>query len=171
MGFFKLFFMGKDKGKLLAKIKKTIKKVGSVVADAPLLPILPFILVMKKMLKDRGLPLGENNRDLVKSFYENIVKKHKSFDDQRENLVEDIVSIVKDIIGFFAKAKGKTDKGQGSPEEKEAVKLATKVIETPTTDKEEKSGMTNKIPGGKNTLFIVGGLAVGAVLFTVLKKK
>lgn len=163
--------MGKDRGKLLAKIKKTVKKVGNVVADAPLLPILPFILVMKKMLKDRGLPLGENNRDVVKSFYQNIVKKHKSFDDQRENLVEDIVSIVKDIIGFLSKAKKKTDKGEGSAEEKEAVVLAKKVIETPTTDKEEKSGTTNKIPGGKNTLFIVGGLAVGAVLFTVLKKK
>lgn len=163
--------MGKDRAKLLAKIKKTVKKVGNVVADAPLLPILPFILVMKKMLKDRGLPIGENNRDVVKSFYQNIVKKHKSFDDQRENLVEDIVSIVKDIIGFLTKAKKKTDKGEGSAEEKEAVVLAKKVIETPTTDKEEKSGTTNKIPGGKNTLFIVGGLAVGAVLFTVLKKK
>jgi hypothetical protein len=85
--------------------------------------------------------------------------------------VEDIVSIVKDIIGFFAKAKGKTDKGEGSPEEKEAVKLATKVIETPTTDKEEKSSTTNKILGGKNTLFIVGGLAAAGILFTVLKKK
>lgn len=155
------------KGKLKEKIKKTIKKVGSVAADAPLLPIFPFIIVMKKMLKDKGLPVGENNRDIVKSFYQNIVKKHKSFDDQRENLVEDIVSIVKDIIGFFAKAKVKKDKGEGTKDELTAVKLATKVIDTPVTDKAAK----NIIPGGKNTLFIVGGLAAAVVAFTVLKKK
>ena len=160
--------MGKDKGKLLEKIKKTAKKVGSVVADAPLLPILPFVLVMKKMLKDKGLPVGENNRDVVKSFYDNIVKKHKSFDDQRENLVEDIVTIVKDIISFFAKAKLKKDKGEGTKDELTAVTLATKVIETPVKDK---PSTKNIIPGGKNTLFIVGGLAAAVVVFTVLKKK
>lgn len=158
----------RTKGKLAQKIKKTLKKVGSVAADAPLLPIFPFIIVMKKMLKDKGLPVGENNRDVVKSFYQNIVRKHKSFDDQRENLVEDIVSIVKDIIGFFAKAKLKKDKGEGTKDEQTAVKLATKVIETPVTDEKPTK---NIIPGGKNTLFIVGGLAAAVVAFTVLKKK
>jgi len=155
----KKFNLKNEADKLKKKIAATAKKVGVLAQDAPLLPILPLILVMKGMLKKRGIKVPSTNMGIVKSFHENIVKKHKTFDDSRSNLVDDIVSIVKDIIGFFAKAEKKKKEGKATPEELEAVAGATKVAETPVDTKKD------------HTMLIVGGLAVVVIAFVVLRKK
>ena len=89
------------------KVNATVKKIGAVAGDAVLIPVFPFIIGMKKMLKEKGIQHPKDNTGTVKAFYETFVKPKKSFDAQRSNLVDDLFSIVKDIVKFFADAKKK----------------------------------------------------------------
>lgn len=149
------------------KVKATVKKVGALAGDAVLIPIFPFIIVMKKMLKEKGIKHAKDNTATVKAFYETFVKPKKSFDAQRSNLVEDMVSIVRDIVKFFANAKKKKDAGTADQDELKAVKLGMIVANTPAP-----TGQNTAVSLGSNkNLLIIGGLAVAVIVFVIMKKK
>jgi len=149
------------------KVVATVKKVGAVAADAALIPIFPLILTMKKMLKDKGVQYPNDNTGVVKAFHQTFVKPRKSFDAQRANLVDDIVSIVKDIIGFFADAKKKKDAGTADKEELAAVAGATLVATTPAPSSMPEASTKPST----NTMLILGGIAVFVIVLVMMKKK
>ena len=152
---------------LKKKIVSTVKKVGAVAADAALIPIFHLILVMKKMLKDKGVKHPSDNTGTVKAFHQTFVKPRKSFDAQRSNLIEDIASIVKDIITFFKEAKKKKDAGKADKDELAAVAGANLVATTPApAAMPAASTKTNT-----NTMLIVGGIAVLVIVLVMMKKK
>lgn len=150
---------------LKKKIVSTVKKVGAVAGDAALIPIFPLILTMKKMLKDKGVKHPSDNTGTVKAFHQTFVKPKKSFDAQRSNLIEDITSIVKDIITFFKEAKKRKDAGKADKEELAAVAGANLVATTPAP-------LAMPLPNTKtNTMLIVGGVAILVIVLVMMKKK
>jgi len=150
---------------LKKKIVSTVKKVGAVAGDAALIPIFPLILTMKKMLKDKGVKHPSDNTGTVKAFHQTFVKPRKSFDAQRSNLIEDITSIVKDIITFFKEAKKRKDAGKADKEELAAVAGANLVATTPAP-------AAMPLPNTKtNTMLIVGGVAILVIVLVMMKKK
>lgn len=150
------------------KVKATVKKIGAVAGDAVLIPIFPFIIGMKKMLKEKGIKHPSDNTGTVKAFYETFVKPKKSFDAQRSNLVDDLFTIVKDIVKFFADAKKKKDAGKADKDELKAVEIAMKVANTPAPVEPKKAAVSL---GSNKNLLIIGGLAVVVVVFVMMKKK
>lgn len=58
-------------GKALQKIKDGLVKVGTHVAFAPLVPLVP---VMSAILNKRGIQHGKRIEDITESFYNNVVK-------------------------------------------------------------------------------------------------
>jgi hypothetical protein len=150
------------------KVKATVKKIGAVAGDAVFIPIFPFIIGMKKMLKEKGIKHPSDNSGTVKAFYETFVKPKKSFDSQRSNLVEDVFSIVKDIIKFFADAKKRKDAGKADPDDLKAVLIGTKIATTPAPAEPKPSAVSL---GSNKNLLIIGGLAVVVIVFVMMKKK
>ena len=150
------------------KVKATVKKIGAVAGDAVFIPIFPFIIGMKKMLKEKGIKHPGDNSGTVKAFYETFVKPKKSFDAQRSNLVEDIFTIVKDIVKFFTDAKKKKDAGKADKDELKAVDIAMKVATTPAPAEPKPSAVSL---GSNKNLLIIGGLAVVVIVFVMMKKK
>jgi hypothetical protein len=158
----------KGSQQLKGKIVATVKKVGAVAADAALIPIFPLLVVMKKMLKDKGIKHPSDNTGTVKAFHQTFIKPRKSFDSQRSNLIEDVFSIVKDVIKFFAAAKKKKDAGKADKEELIAVGLANKIATTPAPAEPKTAAVS--LSSNKN-LMIIGGLAVIVIVFVMMKKK
>jgi len=150
------------------KVVATVKKVGAVAGDAVLIPVFPFIIGMKKMLKEKGIQHPKDNTGTVKAFYETFVKPKKSFDAQRSNLVDDIFSIVKDIVKFFTDAKKKKDAGKADKDELKAVDIAMKVATTPAPAEPQTAAVSL---GSNKNLLIIGGLAVVVIVFVMMKKK
>lgn len=155
---------------LKGKIVATVKKVGAVAADAALIPIFPLLLAMKKMLKDKGIQHPSDNTGTVKAFHQTFIKPRKSFDAQRSNLIDDVFSIVKDIIKFFADSKKKKDAGKADAEELKAVALANTIATTPAPAPAEPKTAAVSLGSNKN-LLIIGGLAVVVIVFVMMKKK
>lgn len=150
------------------KVKATVNKIGAVAGDAVLIPIFPFIIGMKKMLKEKGIKHPSDNTGTVRAFYETFVKPKKSFDAQRSNLVDDLFMIVKDIVKFFADAKKKKDAGKADKDELKAVDIAMKVANTPAPAEPKKAALSL---GSNKNLLIIGGLAVVVIVFVMMKKK
>lgn len=150
------------------KVKATVNKIGAVAGDAVLIPIFPFIIGMKKMLKDKGIQHPKDNSGTVKAFYETFVKPKKSFDAQRSNLVDDLFTIVKDIVKFFSDAKKKKDAGKADKDELKAVEIAMKVANTPAPAEPKTAAVSL---GSNKNLLIIGGLAVVVIVFVMMKKK
>lgn len=153
---------------LKGKIVATVKKVGAVAGDAALIPIFPLLLAMKKMLKDKGIKHPSDNTGTVKAFHQTFIKPRKSFDAQRSNLIDDVFSIVKDIIKFFGDAKKKKDAGKADKEELKAVELANKIATTPAPAEPKTAAVSL---GSNKNLLIIGGLAVVVIVFVMMKKK
>lgn len=150
------------------KVKATVNKIGAVAGDAVLIPIFPFIIGMKKMLKEKGIKHPSDNTGTVRAFYETFVKPKKSFDAQRSNLVDDLFMIVKDIVKFFADAKKKKDAGKADKDELKAVEIAMKVANTPAPAEPKTAAVSL---GSNKNLLIIGGLAVVVIVFVMMKKK
>lgn len=149
--------------KLAGKVKKAVKGVANGIVFAPLIPFRGF---MEKQLNKAGVKPKDKMSDLVEQFFNTIIKKkgganfagdecfEHSFEIQ-ENLVEDIVSVVKSIVDFFKNSKNKRDKGEATELEKEAAKEGDDVDEATKLVKEEKTTVLGKI-FGTDKLFDVG---------------
>ena len=121
-----------DMKKTINAAKNVAKKVG---ASAKLVPIIPLVPAMKAILISKKIKPENDIEKLCIQFRNEVIKKGKKFDTVHKNLVDDVVTIVKEIIGFFAQAKAKKDLGKGLTNdemlanvegEKAAAKLPTK---------------------------------------------
>lgn len=176
--------------KLGSKLKGAVEKVGKAAKLAaeniPFAPLIPFRGLMEKTVKkDGGKPEKELSK-LTRQFHAILKKKrHSSFDDSLshnvdmpENLVDDIASIVADIISFFRKAKENKDSGKGTPFENEVgaevdgVNKAQNIFERIRDGKPVLTiGHEVKTAKGGNTaILIVGGLAIAGVIYAISKK-
>ena len=110
----------KKKGKIRGFLKKTgqaVRKAAKAVGKAAkTAPLIPFIPMMKSALKKAGHEPKKGIEELANQFFSIVVKGRNSYDGP-EHLVEDIVSIVKSILGFFKDKKERlaAKKAAGEP--------------------------------------------------------
>lgn len=84
-------------------VNKVAKAVGGVAVGAPLLPFVPMI---NAAIKKEGQEPEKNIIDKAKQFSRLVLKKG-SLEPERENVIEDITSIISGIVKFF---QGKRDR-------------------------------------------------------------
>jgi hypothetical protein len=137
--------------KLAGKINRGIKRG---IKWATLLPLQPAMI---SLLAARGkkVPRGIENR--AKLFHATFISKNF---EETEHLVEDAVSIIRDIIGFFKRAKQKKEAGENLSETEriaaEGADEAEKVMEE--RDKQEAAGEEGGTDTMKIVLIAVGGI-------------
>jgi len=158
------------------KAKAAVKKVASAPAKAAVFAAtIPFKPVMVSMLKKRGITPEKKQSELVKQFFNNVIQKD-SLESGQENLVEDVVEIVKAVVGFF---KGKKDRLKAKEEAGEELtegekNLVDNVDAIEQAAKEEiKEGI--KTEAGKkvvstfsNPIVLIG---IAAAAYFVIKRK
>lgn len=147
-----------DMKKFISSAEKVVKKAG---ASAKLVPILPLVPAMKAILIAKKIKPEKDIEKLCIQFRNEIIKKGKKFDTVHKNLVDDVITIIKEIIGFFAQAKAKKDLGKGLTKEEvlanvEGEKAAAK-LPTKGTD--------------INPTFILGGAMAIFLLVVMMKSK
>ena len=107
---------GKIKG-FFKKAKAAVKKVASAPAKAAVFAAtIPFKPMMVSMLKQRGITPEKKQSDLVRQFFNNVIQKN-SLESGEENLVDDIVEIVKSVVSFFKNKKDRLKAKQEAGEE------------------------------------------------------
>ena len=146
--------------KVLNDAGKALKKAGQ---DLKYAPVVPFIIPMRAMLVAKGIKPENDLGKLIKQFHKAIVLRNKSFDSMKHNLVDDVLSIVKDIIGFFASAKKKKDEGKKLTEDEKNAATASEKVEAALP----------KEGAEKKSLYVTMGLGAAflVVLFVVMRKK
>jgi len=76
-------------------IKSTAKKITKFYSNSVFLPLLPMLGAMKHLLKKKGISTkGMDLKDIVQAFHNNVVIKHKSFDNLQELNYENFESLV-----------------------------------------------------------------------------
>lgn len=154
--------------------------IGQNVAILPaLIPVKIFTPAMKKALKDKGITPPKAPIDLIRSFYENIVKpsmpkaKKGSFESYYDDSIDPITGaaisgVVKAILDYFKRLKEKKKqaeneiaKGQApteplTPAEEKLLKGAEQAVATGTEIAKEEAQFTI----GKYVPWLIGGVAV-----------
>lgn len=142
---FEEMFLGKKgkKGGIKDKIKKLGDKIKEGAKGAAMLPVLAplaaFAGVFKKELKKRGIEPPKGLKNLVEKFYSVIVKK-----DKKENLVEDIATIVNIILKWIQERKDKQAQGTATPEELEFLNEGEKALKNFNPDTWQDDDVTTK---------------------------
>ena len=146
--------------KVINDAGKALKKVGQ---DIKYAPVVPFIIPMRAMLVAKGVKPEKEIPKLIKQFHSVVVLKNKSFDGLKHNLVDDILSIVKDIIGFFAASKKKKEEGEKITEDEKNAAVASDKVEAALPKEGDE----------KKNLYVTMGLGAAflVVLFVVMRKK
>ena len=160
------------------KIKKAIKQAKKLAGDvanvAVYAPILPFAVMMRAVLKKKGFRPERKVSKLVEQFYKNVVK-HETYE---EHLIDDVVSIVKDILQWFKKKKTDKDEGKEQTDTEKAVaehqddvEKSAKAEKEGTADSEEKetAGSSGGFMKGNTMIWVL--LAVVVVAGLVMYKK
>lgn len=127
---FEELFLGRKKKK--NGIKDKIKKLGDKIKDgakgAAMLPVLaplaPFAGLMKKEIKKKGEAPKKGLKNIVEQFYSVVVKGKSS----KENLVEDISTIVNIILKWIQEKKEKQDQGKATLEDVNFLKETEKAL-------------------------------------------
>ena len=146
--------------KVLNDAGKALKKAGQ---DLKYAPVVPFIIPMRAMLVAKGVKPENDLGKLIKQFHSVIVQKNKSFDGLKHNLIDDVLSIVKDIVSFFAASKKKKEEGKKLTEDEKNAAIASDKVEAALP----------KEGGEKKSLYVTMGLGAAflVVLFVVMRKK
>lgn len=93
--------------KIVKGVKKAVNKVAKAVGGVALgAPLLPFIPMINAAIKKEGQKPESNVIDKAKQFSRLVLKKG-SLEPERENVIEDITSIISGIVKFF---QGKRDR-------------------------------------------------------------
>lgn len=96
-------------GAMLKKVGTAVKKGGEA---AMLAPALPFKGVMRKALQKRKINPPRKMSELIRSFYENVIKKG-NYEEYLEHVDPvTIGAIVTAVVNFFKKMKKKKDDGE-----------------------------------------------------------
>ena len=148
--------------KLAGKINRGIKRG---VKWATLLPLQPAMITL---LAARGKKIPRGIEKRAKLFHATFISKNF---EETEHLVEDAVSIIRDIIGFFKRAKQKKEAGENLSETEriaaEGADEAEKVMEE--RDKQEAAGEDEGNDTIKIVLIAVAGI-VGLLIIGKLAK-
>lgn len=150
--------VGKAAKRLGERVEKVAKSAAAAAKGLPFAPLIPFRGKMEKALKAAGINPPKPMSELALSFHKNVLRKN-NFDNEYlehsyecpENLVDDIVSVVKDIVDFIKGSKKKKGEGTATNLEKEFADEAEKNDETAGENK----SLLEKITGSKN-LFSIG---------------
>lgn len=159
-----------------ANAKPRDKKNGPHLEDL-YLPLLPFKLVMKTILKKKGVTPASKMADLVHQFHDIIIegkKKQERFESFAPELIQ---AVIKAIISFITGLKNKVEKAKeqkakGEPvtdppskEEEKIVELADKGVQAAKDSAKEEA--TFQL--GKYTPWIIAAFVI--VLIFVSKGK
>jgi hypothetical protein len=124
------------------KVDKIIKNVGKAIEQGKkgiaVAPLIPYIPLMKAIMKKRGVTIPRDPDDLVKSFYQNIIKKGIKNDSIEPVTITLIVSAV---LSFFANMKKKRDEEKATNEEKQIADKADEVGEVADAMKDVGQGL------------------------------
>ena len=102
--------------KFFQKAKEAVKKVAQAPAKAATFAAtIPFRSAMISILKGRGITPEEKQTDLVKQFFQNVVRK-ESYEAGEEFFVDDVVEVVKAVVGFFKGRKERLEAKAASGE-------------------------------------------------------
>lgn len=160
--------------KIIDGAKKAVKKVAKVAGTAAVTaPLLPFAPMMNAAIKKAGATPKKNMLDKAKQFHSLIIKKEKF---ESENIVDDIVDIVKSIVGFFKNKKdrlaAKEEAGEPLTEAEKntltAVEAVEEGVKSAATDQVEENIGEKVMEYAKNPIVLLGIAAV--VYFGFIKK-
>lgn len=142
-------------GAVLKAVKKGAQAVGKGVVTAPLIPFVPM---MKSVLRKRGVTVPSKIEDLARAFFQNVARKTEGFEDLEPVT---ITAIITAIISYFKKLKEKKAKGENlSPEESDVVDEVEKVGEVASELQAE--GSVGGV--GSNKMLLIGGALLAAFL-------
>ena len=150
-------------------MKKLLSGVKKMTFAPLLIPLVPFIPMMKTILKKKGVTVtGANPKPYILAFYNKIVKP--TMLDDSENIVEELASgVIKAVIGFISNLKKKKKDGQKlSKNEEEVLKVVEKIdkeIDEEIDDRQKKKVGTFVL---SPVVLII--IAVG-VIFIIKKSK
>jgi hypothetical protein len=142
-----------------AGIKKGVKKVGKVLKEIALdttifAPLVPLVPMMKKGLQKKGKPVPKGVSNIAKSFYNEVVVKHGSYEQihydndlDADNIIAEAASgIVKGVLEFIkGLKKHKAEGGKLTPTE-EAIVAGTDLAAAKIDEqaKDEAAGAVGK---------------------------
>lgn len=128
-------FFGKIIQATTAPVRAVAKAAKGVAEGVVFAPLIPFRKMMENKVRESGNVPPKKMSELVRSFHKNVLKKRNleglehNYEIQ-ENLVDDIVDVVKDIVGFFKHSKEKKEAGNATPLELLAANTAEAVKKT-----------------------------------------
>jgi hypothetical protein len=167
------------KGKLKGKIKKAIGKVKDKTKstvkylkdNGGYAPLLPFKAIMVASLKKKGedVKMSTPMSQLAPLFRDVIIKKNtkRNYADlYLENVVEDVVSIVRDVLDYIKGLSDKKKNNQPLTEEEREIFLEGEKVAREISEKGTKAG-GNWF--ADNKVIIIGAAAV--ILFLAFRKK
>lgn len=147
-------------------IKSVAKRVTKFYANAVFMPMLPLLGAMKHILKKNGISTkGMDLKDVAQSFYNNIVIKHKSFDNLNELDYEHFENLVEKSLYYDLESFENLND--------ETTEVAAEAA-VPTESKEfDKAGLIGK-GGGAAAGMAIGlppqaGAAIGGALEKIIK--
>ena len=124
------------------KVDKIIKNVGKAIDQGKkgvaVAPLIPYFPLMKAIMKKRGVGIPRDPDELVKSFYQNIIKKGVKNDSIEPVTITLIVSAV---LSFFTGLKKKRDEEKANEEEKKIADKADEVGEVADAMKDVGQGL------------------------------
>lgn len=169
--------VGSATKKVAKKAGGAVKKIANAGGTAAL---LPFVAMMNKAIKNKGETPEKDLIKKAKQFQKLIMNRNfqdkdgLGFDSseyfEENNLIEDVTSLVKDIVSFIKKLDAKKKSGEATPEELEELEAAEKGIEKAVND-ERGASIGDTVAGIAsnpiNLLFI--GLLLAAALYAFKK--
>jgi len=143
-------------GVALRKTKEAVKKGAQAAAKGALTaPLIPFVPMMKSILRKRGVNPPSKVQELAQAFFKNVVKKTEGFESVEPVT---ITAIITAIISFFKKLKEKKAQGKGlTQEEKDVLNEVEKVGEAAA---EINEGESSSSMGGLMPILLIGLAAI-----------
>ena len=162
-----------------SRLKVLVKKAGqaakSVGQAAVFAPAIPFKNAMRRAIEKRGKKAPKKMSDLIRSFYDNVVKK-SNFEGEDLEHVDPVTigAIVGAVVRFFKNMRDKKKSGEKLNDEQndfadtveEVAKTAQEIIEEggdEGDDDEQTSGGKNT-PKAKINLPLVGAVGQNSLL-------
>ena len=165
---------GKTKaGKLIAKVKKGVKKVAGTIKKVASFPVLlPFKVAMSTILKSKGIIPEKDIAKLAQQFHSVIIEKKGTYEMYEvEHIAPVAISmIINGVIDFFKQLKKKKDSGATlTPQEETALNNAEATVGA--VMEAGKEDAKNEIAKKSFTPLIIGGVIALIVIFLLVGKK
>jgi predicted PurR-regulated permease PerM len=152
---------------IVGNVQQAMTQGAQGVAIAPLIPYFPL---MKAIMKKHNVQIPRNNEELVRSFYQNIIKKGIKNDSIDPVTITLIVSAV---LSFFMSVKKKRDEQKANAEEKQIAEKTDEIQTVAETMQDVGQGLVtagnSMNPNSIGTIFnsIPQPVLWGFILFVV----